>query len=64
MTDESVQVVNKHAFLELSDGEVLIPIVTNIPTELSPVSPVLANTPTMEHLSLNDTTYFQHQINY
>ena len=63
MTDESVQVVNKHAFLELSDGEVLIPIVTNIPTELSPVSPVLPKTPTMEHLSLNDTTYFQHQIN-
>ena len=31
MTDESVQVVNKGAFLEVSDGEVLIPIATNIP---------------------------------
>ena len=26
MTDESVQVVNKPAFLEVSDGKVLIPI--------------------------------------
>ena len=60
MTDESVQIVNKPAFLEVSDGEVLIAIATNITTELSPVSPVLAKTPTMERLPLNDTTYFQH----
>ena len=62
MTDESVQIVNKPAFLEVSDGEVLIPIATNIPIELSPASPVLPKTPTIEHLPLNDTTYFQHQI--
>ena len=49
MTDESVQFVNKPAFLEVSDGEVLISIATNIPTELSPTSPVLPKTPTMEH---------------
>ena len=40
MTDESVQVVNKPAFLGVSDGEVLIPIATNIPIALSPASPV------------------------
>ena len=62
MTDESVQIVNKPAFLEVSDGEVLIPIATNIPIELSPASPVLPKTPTIEHLPLNGTTYFQHQI--
>ena len=62
MTDESVQVVNKPAFLEVSDGEVVIPIATNIPIELSPASPVLPKTPATEHLSLNDTTYFQRQI--
>ena len=62
MTDESVQVVNKPAFLEVSGGEVLIPIATNIPIELSPASPVLPKTPTMEHLPLHDTTYFQHQV--
>ena len=62
MTDESVQVVNKPAFLEVSDGKVLIPIATNIPIELSPASTVLPKTPTMEHLTLNDTAYFQHQI--
>ena len=62
MTDESVQIVNKPAFLEVSDNEVLIPIATNIPIELSPPSPVLPKTPTMEHLPLNETTYFQHQI--
>ena len=60
MTDESVQIVNKTAFLEVSDGEVLIPIATNIPIELSPTSPVLPKTPTMEHLPLNETSYFQH----
>ena len=59
MTVESVQVVNKPAFLEASDGEVLIPIATNIPTEISRASPVLPKTPYMEHLPLNDTTYFQ-----
>ena len=62
MADESVQIVNKPAFLEVSDGEVLIPIATNILLELSPASPVLPKTPTMEHLPLNDTSYFQHQI--
>ena len=36
MSDESVQIVNKPAFLEVSDGEVLIPISTNIQIELSP----------------------------
>ena len=61
MTDESVQIVNKPAFLEVSDGEVLIPVATNIPIELSPASPVLPKAPTIEHLPLNDTTYFQHQ---
>ena len=53
MKDESVQVVNRPAFLEVSDSEVLIPIATNIPIELSPASPVLPKTPTMEHLPLN-----------
>ena len=62
MTDESVQIVNKPAFLEVSNGEVLIPIATNIPIELSPASPMLPKAPAMEHLPLNDTTYFQHQI--
>ena len=62
MTDESVQVVNKPAFLEVSDGEVLIPIATNIPIELSPASPMLPKTRTKEHLPLNETTYFQHQV--
>ena len=47
MTDESVQIVNKSAFLEVSDGEVLIPIATNIPTELSLASPALPKTSTM-----------------
>ena len=61
MTDGSVQIVNKLAFLEVSDSEVLIPIATNIPIELSPVSPVLPKTPTIKHLPLNDTS-FQHQI--
>ena len=60
--DGSVEVVNKTAFLKVSDGEVLIPIATNIPIELSPASPVLPKTRTMEHLPLNDTTYFQHQV--
>ena len=54
MTDKSVQVVNKSVFLEASDGKVLIPIATDI---LSPASPVLPKTPTMDHLSLNDATY-------
>ena len=62
MADESVQIVKKPAFLEVSGGEVLIPIATNILIELSPASAVLPKTPTMEHLPLNDTTYFQHQI--
>ena len=47
ITDESVQIVNSLAFLEVSDGEVLIPIATNILIELSPASPVLPKTPTM-----------------
>ena len=59
MAEESVQLVNKPAFLEVSDGEVLIPIATNISIELSPTSPVLPRTPTMKHLSSNNTTYFQ-----
>ena len=62
MTDERVQIVNKPAWLQVSDGEVLIPIATNIPTELSPTSPVLPKTPTMEQLPSNETTYIQHQI--
>ena len=62
LTDERVKVVNKPTFLEVSDGEVLSPIATNILIELSPTSPVLPKTPTMEHLPSNDTTYFQHQI--
>ena len=62
MTDESVQIVNKHAFSEVSDDEVLIPIATNIPRELSPVLPVLPRTLTMEHLPSNETTHIQHQI--
>ena len=62
MTDERIQVVNKPTFLEVSDGEVLIPIATNILIEHSPASPVLQKTCTMEHLPLNDTTYFQHQV--
>ena len=52
MTDESVQVVNKPAFLEVSDGEVLIFIATNILIELYPTSPVLPKTPTMEHVPI------------
>ena len=40
MTDESVQVANKSAFLEVSDCEVLIPIATNIPIELSSLTSV------------------------
>ena len=62
MADESIQVVNKPAFLEVSDGEVFIPIATNILIELSPASPLLPKTPIMEHLLSNGTTYFQHQI--
>ena len=58
MTDKSVQIVNKSAFLEVSDGQVLIPTATNIPIELPPASPVLPKTTTMEHLTLDDTTYF------
>ena len=62
MTNKSVQVGNKPAFLEVSDGETLIPIATNILIKLSPASSLLPKTPTMEHLPLNDTTHFQHQI--
>ena len=47
ITDESVQIVNSLAFLEVSDGEVLIPIATNFLIELSPASPVLPKTPNM-----------------
>ena len=64
MTDKSVQVVNKPAFLEVSDGEVLIPIATNIPIELSPASPVLPKAPTMEHLTWNDAKNVQNQIDF
>ena len=62
MTDGSVQIVIKPAFLEVSDGEVIIPITTNIPIELSPASPVLPKTPTKDHLPSNETTYIQNQI--
>ena len=62
MMDESAQVVNKPVFLEVSHGEVLISIATNIPIELSPASSMLPKTPTIEHLPLNDITYFQYQI--
>ena len=62
MTDKSVQVVNKPAFLEVSDGEILIPIATNILIKLSPASSFLPKTLAMEHLPLNDTKHFQHQI--
>ena len=62
MTDVSVQIVNKPAFFEVSNGEILIPIAANIPIELSSASPVLPETLAMEHLLLNDTTNFQHQI--
>ena len=40
----------------------LVPIATNIPIELSPASPVLPKTSTMEHLPSNETIYIQHQI--
>ena len=49
-------------FVEVSDSEVLIPIATNIPIELSPASPVLPKTRNMENLPLNNTIYFQHQV--
>ena len=57
-----MQVVNAPAFLEVGNGEVLIFIATNIPIELFPTSPVLPKTTTMEHLPLNDTAYFEHQV--
>ena len=63
MTNKNVQVVNKPALLKVSDGKVLIPIAINIPIELSAAQPMLTKTPTMEHLPLNDITYFQHQVN-
>ena len=62
MSGENVQVVNKSEFLEVSDGEILVPIATNISIELSPASPVLPKIPPMEHLPSNDTTYVQDQI--
>ena len=62
MADESVQIVSKPAFLEVSDGEVLMSIATNIQIELSPVSPVLQKMPAMKHLPSNETNYIQHQI--
>ena len=62
LSDKRVKIVNKPTFLEVSDGEVLSSIATNILIELSPTSPVLPKTPTTEHLPSNDTTYFQHQI--
>ena len=40
MTDESVQIASEPKILENSDGEVLIPIATNILIDLSPASPV------------------------
>ena len=60
MTDKSVQIVNKPAFLEVSYGEVLIPIAINIPIEFSPASPVLPKAPTMGHLPSNEATNIQH----
>ena len=57
MADESVHIVNKPEFLEVSDSDVLIPISTNIPIENSSPSSVLPKTPTMEHLPWNNTTY-------
>ena len=62
MTNESVQIVNKPTFLEVNDGELFIPIATDILIELSAASSVLPKAPTMEHLPLNGTTYFQRQI--
>ena len=61
MTNESVQIVNKLAFLEVSEGEVLIPIATNFLIELSPASRMLPKTPTMS-IFLRMTQLFQHQI--
>ena len=49
MAEESAQVVNKPAFL----CKVLIPIATKILIELSPASPVLPKSPTIEYLPLN-----------
>ena len=60
MTDKSVQIVNKPAFLEVSYGEVLISIAINIPIEFSPASPVLPKAPTMGHLPSNEATNIQH----
>ena len=60
MTDESVQVVNKPAFLEVSDGEVLISIATNILIELYPTSPVV--TKDSYYGACTYLPHFQHQI--
>ena len=49
MAEESAQVVNKPAFL----CKLLILIATKILIELSPASPVLPKSPTIEHLPLN-----------
>ena len=62
MTYECVQVIHKPAFLEVSDGEILIPIATSSPTELYPTSPVLPKTPTMKHLTYNEKRNFEYQI--
>ena len=40
MTDESIQIASEPKILENSDGEVLIPIATNILIDRSPASPV------------------------
>ena len=63
MTDESVKVVNKSAFSEVSDGGVLIPIAANILIELSPVSPGLQRLLLLWSIHLRiPKACFQHQI--
>ena len=62
MTDEGVQVVNKPAFLEVSDGEVFIPITTNPLIKLCPISPVLQRLLQWNIYLRLPTTHFQHQI--
>ena len=62
MTNESVQVVNKPAFLEVSDGEVLIPITTNTSIKISLIWPVLQRLLLWNIYLRLPTTHFQHQI--
>ena len=62
MTHESVQVVNKPVFLEVSDSEVLIPITTNTSIKISPISPLLQRLLLWNIYLRLPTTHFQHQI--